>query len=89
MEHFTSPMKKDNTIRSDQYRQQPSWFTLLNRLWVPTYPLGTKSVLTKESLIKAAIEATGFDDFGSDDMINIRVSLQYWAFNLAYPIWVI
>ena len=59
-------MKKHNTIRSDQYRQQPLWFTLLNRLWMPTYPLGTKSVLTKESLMKAAIQATGFDDFGSD-----------------------
>jgi hypothetical protein len=59
-------MKQVHTIRSDQYRRQPRWFTLLNKLWSQTYPLGTKSVLTKESLVEAAIKATGFDDFGSD-----------------------
>jgi len=59
-------MKEGNTIRSDKYRDQPKWFTLLNNLWLKTYPLGTKSVLSKESLMKAARKATGLDDFGKD-----------------------
>ena len=42
------------------------WFTLINKLWQKTYPLGTKSVLNKESLMKAAKKATGLNDFGID-----------------------
>ena len=59
-------MKEGNTIRSDKYREQPKWFTLLNKLWLRTYPLGTKSVLSKESLMQAARKATGLEDFGND-----------------------
>ena len=59
-------MKEGNTISSDKYREQPKWFTLLNKLWLRTYPLGTKSVLSKESLMQAARKATGLEDFGND-----------------------
>lgn len=59
-------MKEGNTIRSDKYKEQPQWFTLLNKLWLKTYPLGTKSVLSKESLMQAARKATGLNDFGTD-----------------------
>jgi hypothetical protein len=59
-------MTGGNTVRSDKYREQPKWFSLLNKLWLRTYPLGTKSVLSKESLMGAARKATGLDDFGID-----------------------
>jgi len=59
-------MKSKKTIRSDQYRKQPGWFTLLNRIWRKTYPLGTRSNLDIDNLKEAAKKATGLDDFGKD-----------------------
>jgi len=59
-------MKDKKIITSCQYKEQPGWFTLVNKLWRKTYPLGTKSVLTKESLMDAAKKATGLNDFGTD-----------------------
>ena len=59
-------MKNKKIIKSGKYKEQPMWFTLINKLWRKTYPLGTKSVLNKESLMKAAKKATGLNDFGID-----------------------
>ena len=59
-------MKAIKIIKSGKYKEQPKWFTLVNTLWRKTYPLGTKSVLNKESLMKAAKKATGLEDFGTD-----------------------
>jgi hypothetical protein len=59
-------MKLKKTIRSDQYRKQPAWFTLVNRIWRKTYPLGTRSNLDIDNLKDAAKKATGLDDFGKD-----------------------
>jgi hypothetical protein len=56
-----SPIKQ---IHSSQYAKQPLWFKGINSLWGLSYPLGTKSKLEKESLKKAAIKASGLDDFG-------------------------
>lgn len=59
-------MKDKKIIKSGKYKEQPKWFTLINKFWRKTYPLGTKSVLTKESLMNAAKKTTGLNDFGTD-----------------------
>ncbi len=59
-------MNPENSIRSEDYKKQPLWFKGINAVWGATYPLGTKSVLKKDSLIKAARKSTGLDDLGSD-----------------------
>lgn len=59
-------MKPENTIKSNQFNKQPSWFNAINSVWKQTYSLGTKSTLEIESLKKAAIKATGLSDFGID-----------------------
>jgi hypothetical protein len=59
-------MKDKKIIKSGQYKDQPKWFSLVNKLWRKTYPLGTKSILTKENLMDAAKKATGLNDFGTD-----------------------
>jgi hypothetical protein len=59
-------MKEGKHIHSNDYKKQPAWFKGLNTLWAATYPLGSRSVLEKESLLKAARKATGLDDFGND-----------------------
>ena len=59
-------MNLKKTIRSDQYSKQPAWFTLANRIWRKTYPLGTRSNLDINNLKDAAKKATGLDDFGKD-----------------------
>ena len=58
-------MKAGTTYTSNQYKQQPSWFTAINKVWKATYPLGTKATLEIESLKKAAVKATGLSDFGN------------------------
>jgi hypothetical protein len=64
MGKFKIIMKAENTYTSNQYKQQPAWFTAINSVWKTTYPLGTKSNLEIESLKKAAQKATGLSDFG-------------------------
>ena len=64
-----SPIKQ---IHSSQYAKQPLWFKGINSLWGLSYPLGTKSKLEKESLKKAAIKASGLDDFGDFWGLGIR-----------------
>jgi hypothetical protein len=59
-------MGADNRIVSSQYNKQPIWFSTLNKLWKTTYPLGSKSSLDKDSLIKAAKKTTGLNDLGDD-----------------------
>lgn len=57
-------MGRKKQIHSSDYAKQPFWFRGINKIWAASYPLGTKSKLEKESLKKAAIKATGLDDFG-------------------------
>ena len=59
-------MRRKHTIRSDQFRKQPKWFTWLNKSWESSYSLGTRANLQKDSLMKAAQKATGLSDFGKD-----------------------
>lgn len=56
-------MKEINALH---YNRQPKWFNGLNTLWKGTYPLGTQSNLSKDSLIRAAKNSTGLTDFGKD-----------------------
>ena len=53
-------------IRSSHYGHKPWWFKALNMAWKSTYPLGTRSDLDKDSLIRAARKATGLHDLGKD-----------------------
>jgi hypothetical protein len=53
-----------NNIRAEHYDRQPLWFNLINRAWKGSYPLGTRSSLSKDSLIRAARKSTGLTDFG-------------------------
>ncbi|NTV85070.1 MAG: sulfotransferase, partial [Bacteroidales bacterium] len=59
-------MKNDMIIRSSHYGHKPWWFKALNMAWKSTYPLGTRSDLDKDSLIRAARKATGLHDLGKD-----------------------
>lgn len=44
----------------------PWWFSALNGLWKGSYPIGTRVVLDKDSLIKTARNQTGLSDLGAD-----------------------
>jgi hypothetical protein len=57
-------VKEKKKINSSQFNQQPIWFKALNSIWKQTYPIGTKSTLEKDSLIKAARRSTGLHDLG-------------------------
>ena len=57
---------KKKVICPEDYIKLPFWFRSLNLGWEMTYPLGTRISLDKDSLIKAAKETTGLDDFGKD-----------------------
>lgn len=57
-------MNKIRNINAVHFSQQPLWFNGLNKAWKFTYPMGTRSSLEKDSLIKAARKATGLNDFG-------------------------
>lgn len=57
-------MREGREIKSNNYNKQPYWFNAINSVWKQTYPLGTKSKLDKDSLIKAARKATGLHDLG-------------------------
>jgi hypothetical protein len=61
-------VKNGNIIRSSQYGHCPWWFRAVNNAWKTTYPLGTWSDLSKDSLIRAARKATGLQNFGKDFM---------------------
>jgi hypothetical protein len=57
-----NPNKK---IKAKNFKNQPVWFNALNRTWKLTYPLGTKTKLDKDDLIKAARKATKLHDMGN------------------------
>jgi len=59
-------VKSDKIIRSSHYGHRPWWFKALNSAWKSTYPLGTRSDLTKDSLIRAAGKVTGLHNLGKD-----------------------
>jgi hypothetical protein len=59
-------VKNDIVIKSSHYGHKPWWFKALNNSWKATYPLGTRSAIDKDSLIKAARKTTGLHDFGKD-----------------------
>lgn len=59
-------MKNHKVIKSSHYGHRPWWFRALNNTWKATYPLGTRSDLQKDSLIRAARNATGLQDLGKD-----------------------
>jgi hypothetical protein len=59
-------MNTKSSIHSGDYHKQSFWFKGLNAIWSASYPLGTKSILEKSSLLKAAQKATGLNDFGDD-----------------------
>jgi hypothetical protein len=59
-------VKKDIIIKSSHYGHKPWWFKALNRAWQSTYPLGTRSDIDKDSLIRAARKATGLQNLGKD-----------------------
>lgn len=61
-------MKNDIIIKSSHYGHKPWWFKAVNTAWKSTYPLGTKTDLDKDSLIRAARKATGLRDLGRDFM---------------------
>jgi len=55
-------------ITSGHSGRQPVWFRIINSAWSLTYPLGTKSRLDKDELIKTARKTTGLHDLGKDFM---------------------
>jgi hypothetical protein len=59
-------MSPDQTTHANGFSRRPAWFTLLNRAWEATYPLGTRIRLEKDDLIRQARKKTGLKDFGSD-----------------------
>jgi hypothetical protein len=59
-------VKNDIIIKSSHYGNKPWWFKTINGIWKTTYPLGTRTNLEKDSLIKAARHATGLNDLGKD-----------------------
>jgi len=52
-------------IKAKHFNKQPAWFNTLNSVWKATYPIGTKTKLDKDDLIKAARKATKLHDLGS------------------------
>lgn len=57
-------MIQNKNIKAQYYDKQPLWFNAINAAWKATYPLGTKTKLEKDELIKTARKATGHKDFG-------------------------
>jgi hypothetical protein len=54
----------NNNIKAQHYNKQPIWFNAINALWKSSYPLGTKTKLDRDELIKTARKATGLQDLG-------------------------
>lgn len=58
-------MNPNKKIKAQHFNKQPAWFNALNGVWKATYPLGTKTKLDKDDLIKAARKATKLNDLGN------------------------
>jgi len=52
-------------IKSNHFNKQPYWFNAINKFWKVSYPLGAKSNLNIDDLIKTARKATGLHDLGN------------------------
>lgn len=59
-------MKQGRVITSSDFKNLPTWFNLLNKVWEKTYARGNSPTINKDELIKAARKATGLYDLGSD-----------------------
>lgn len=59
-------MVKNGHIEAHQFDKQPIWFRAINKVWKASYAVGTRTDLSKDSLIRAARKATGLSDFGKD-----------------------
>ena len=57
-------MNPNRKINANHFNKQPVWFNALNSVWKSTYPLGTKTKLEKDDLIRAARKATNLNDLG-------------------------
>ena len=57
-------MNSNKKIKANHFNRQPWWFNALNTVWKGTYPVGTKTKLEKDDLIKTARKATGLTDLG-------------------------
>lgn len=55
----------DRKISANHFNKRPLWFNVINAAWQGTYPLGTRSKLDKDGLIKAARAQTGLNDLGN------------------------
>ena len=55
-----------STIYASDFKKMPSWFNALSKVWKFTYPIGTKTRLEKEDLIRSARKNTGLKDLGQD-----------------------
>ena len=58
-------MNPNRKIQANHFNKQPAWFNALNAVWKRTYPLGTKTKLHKDDLIKTARKATKLHDLGN------------------------
>lgn len=58
-------MNPNKSIKAQHFNKQPAWFNALNGAWKATYPLGTKTKLDKDDLIKTARKATKLHDLGN------------------------
>lgn len=59
------PVNPNKNIKAQHFDKQPLWFNAINSLWKTSYPLGTKTKLEKDDLIKTARKATGLSDLGN------------------------
>ena len=57
-------MNPNRKIKANHFNKQPAWFNALNMIWKGTYPLGTKTKLEKDDLIKTARKVSKLHDFG-------------------------
>lgn len=59
-------MSRKKIIYATDFDKRPAWLRTINAAWARTYALGTKPVLDKDELIRAARTATGLQDLGKD-----------------------
>jgi len=55
-----------NSPDTYNFRKNPFWYRILNKVWKSTYPLGTCTRLEKDDLIRSARKITGLTDLGKD-----------------------
>ena len=55
-----------STIYASDFKKMPTWFHALNKTWRFTYPLGSKTKLEKDDLIRSVRKSTGLKNLGKD-----------------------